>query len=312
MSNDLLPERPNARSAGRPAGARIIVGSEPEREGPAPGTPWARPGAGPGLAIDRAALPPEVAEVVSRLLHAVDAARPGLVAGLYLCGSVAYGDFCPGTSDVDFLSLLSRRPDADDVRALAGAHEQVAGSGPTLDGSHLTAEQFAAGPDASGRVPGSTAEGFGAAGRAGLCPVTWHELRDGGVVVRGPEVETLGAWHDDGALREYSRINLEQYWVPRLRALRAAPAGQVARPQTIQWHVLGVTRLHYLLGTGRQTSKSGAGYYALARFEERWHPIVSTSLQVRTGGTPDARPDDVVAGEVRDYLAMVIEASRSL
>lgn len=47
--------------------------------------------------------------------------------------------------------------------------------------------------------------------------------------------------------------------------------------------VLGVSRLHYTLASGRITSKLGAGEYALTRFDDDWHRIVEECLRIRCG-----------------------------
>lgn len=47
--------------------------------------------------------------------------------------------------------------------------------------------------------------------------------------------------------------------------------------------MLGVSRLHLTLATGKITSKEGAGLYALETFPEGWHRVISECLRVRRG-----------------------------
>ncbi|WP_199812401.1 nucleotidyltransferase domain-containing protein [Streptomyces sp. NRRL S-337] len=51
----------------------------------------------------------------------IDRAPPGLVEGLYLHGSLAWGDFRPGRSDIDFLAVVSERRTEESVKVLSQA-----------------------------------------------------------------------------------------------------------------------------------------------------------------------------------------------
>ncbi len=83
-------------------------------------------GANPGSFAKR---PPAshgvVREVVGAFLRAVDAEAPGLVAGLYLTGSVALSDFRPHESDIDFVAVTAARPDAAALGALRRVHARL-------------------------------------------------------------------------------------------------------------------------------------------------------------------------------------------
>ncbi len=78
------------------------------------------------------------------------------------------------------------------------------------------------------------------------------------------------------------------------------------------WGVLGISRLHYTLATGRIASKAAAGEYALKTFDPRWERIVAECLRIRLGhgkpgyGNPFAR-----RREALDFVAMVIAAIRA-
>ncbi|HVX45846.1 MAG TPA: aminoglycoside adenylyltransferase domain-containing protein [Mycobacteriales bacterium] len=255
-------------------------------------------------------LPYEISEY---FLAAADERVPGLIDGLYLHGSVIYGDFWPGCSDVDFVSVLSHRPDAAEVEALRDAHHAVADRYPRphFDGSHLLASDLAAAPDSCPEVPGTLERDFQPRARFGVSLVTWHELADGGITVRG-DLSALQIWTDVAALQAFSRENLHSYWKLRLEQLRDVPDEVAAGEFAVPWFVLGVTRLHHVLATGRQTSKTGAGEYALGEFDERWHPIVTDALRLRHTGIRPSRPAAAVARDNRDYTAMVIDSALAL
>jgi hypothetical protein len=261
-------------------------------------------------------LPAEVTAVTGRFLDLIDASEPGLVTGLYLRGSLAFGEYFPGQSDVDFTAVLAERPGADQLDALASAH--AAGYDeyprPHFDGFHLLRADLVSPPEACPDLPCMFDGLFRSAGRWDVNPVSWHELARRALVIRGPALTEAGVWTDDDALQAYSHSNLTSYWAGVGQKLREDPAA-AATPQAAAWCVLGVSRLHHLLATGAMTSKSGAGRYALTAFGARWQPIVREALRARErpedaseyAGDPDSRGRDTTA-----FTEMAIEAGLAL
>jgi hypothetical protein len=234
-------------------------------------------------------LPAEVAEITGRFLGLIDASAPGLVQGLYLRGSLGFGEYFAGQSDIDFTAVLCARPDADQVAALAAAHEAVfaAHPGPHFDGFHLVRDDLARPPDQCPDVPVMFDGVFRPSTRNyDMNLVSWHELARHGVVVRGPALSEGDVWTDDAALRAFSHGNLGSYWAGVAGSLLEHPA-EAREPWLVAWSVLGVSRLHHLLATGTLTSKSGAGRYALTAFGPQWHRIIREALRARE------RPGDV-------------------
>ncbi|HET9946170.1 MAG TPA: nucleotidyltransferase domain-containing protein, partial [Actinomycetes bacterium] len=187
-------------------------------------------------------LAPEPTAVVERFLDEIDGRAPGLVEGLYLHGSLGFGEYHPGRSDVDFVAVLSRRATAGDLDALRAAHAGVATAFPAtpdLDGIHLLAEDLQRPPPDCPDVPTVHAKRFDPAGRLEVNPVTWHGLASHGVTVRGAPGAELGVWTDDAVLREFTRTNLDTYWRGRLGQVAADPAG-ASEPRVGEWCVLGV------------------------------------------------------------------------
>lgn len=252
----------------------------------------------------RTSLPDPVDQVTRLFLSLVDDALPGLVEGLYLHGSLGFGEWYDGRSDVDYVAVLRERPDDATVRRLREVHEQVSETflRPPFDGFHLTWADLARSPEDCPDLPCTQAGTFHDLARLDVHPVTWHELARHGVTVRGPATSTVEIWSDDRVLREYTHANLATYWRDQADALAQFPA-EAGNPDIVAWCVLGTSRLHHLLATGALTSKTGAGRYAVATFGERWRPLVTEALAVRvTGGTsgaydddPDRRAQDTVA-----------------
>ena len=149
-------------------------------------------------------------------------------------------------------------------------------------------------------------------GAFALDPVTWHTLAHHGLPLRGPAPTCCAIWADPAVLASWTWGNLDSYWRPwRERSTRLFSKAGLASlgSWAPAWGVLGVTRLHYTLSTGRITSKEGAGRYALEAFPERWHRVVNECLRIRRGGASPSlyRTPLTRRHEALGYIAMVID-----
>jgi len=223
----------------------------------------------------------------------LDAVPDGLVTGLYLRGGIAFGEWVPGKSDVDFTATLSRRPCDEDVATLRAAHATVAAAyadSPFFDGAHLPADDLTRSPAECPDAPAVQQHEF--AVRDAYDPVSWHELARHGVTVAGPPVESLGIWTDDAVLRAHTIDNLDTYWRRHAEACTHDPE-RASVPFACEWVVPGIARLHHLLVTGRQTAKSMATRWGLEYYPERFHRVLREALWVREGAF-EPQYDDLV------------------
>jgi len=255
-------------------------------------------------------LPARIEAVCATFLSAVP---EGLVTGLYLRGGIAFGEWVPGRSDVDFTATLSRRPSPDDVELLRLAHAEVAaahGDSPYFDGTHLLADDLRRSPAECPDVPRTLMHDF--AVLDAYDPVGWHELARHGITVAGPPVDSLGIWTDDALLRSHTVGNLDTYW--REWAGRCASNGDVAAHEgTCEWVVPGATRLHHLLVTAEQTAKSRAVRWALGEYPERWHRVLRESLAIREGAFPPQYDAPAERGaDVTAFASYVVEQGIAL
>ncbi|NUR09020.1 MAG: DUF4111 domain-containing protein [Nocardioidaceae bacterium] len=259
-------------------------------------------------------LPDPVRQVTGTFLSLVDEAAPGLVEGLYLHGSLGFGEWHDGRSDVDFVAVTARRPDPGTTALMRNAHAHVTETfpRPAFDGVFLTPADLARSPYDCPDVPCVLRGSWQDAGRFEVNPVTWHELAWHGLAVRGPDPADV--WTDPAALWEYSRRNLDEYWAPLVDDLVAHP-DEGARPDLVEWFVLGIPRLHHLLATGRLTSKDGAGAHALEVFGGRWRPVIAEALTHRAIGEESGAwrgREEELAADVLAFSRLALDESRAL
>jgi hypothetical protein len=259
-------------------------------------------------------LPAEVAEVTGQFLGLIDGSAPGLVQGLYLRGSLGFGEYFHGQSDVDFVAVVTSRPDAGQLEALAAAHAAVYAAHPVphFDGFHLLRADLRKPPEVCPDVPFMFDGSFRPAGRSDVNPVSWHELARHGITIRGPELTEADVWTDDAALRAFSHGNLSSYWQGIADSLVSHPK-EAGSPWAAAWCVLGISRLHHLLAMGTLTAKSAAGRYARTAFGPRWHPIIDEALRARERpDDPSRYDDDARRRDTTAFTVLALEAALAL
>ncbi len=252
---------------------------------------------------------PLVTRVVDDCLSLVDTRLPGLVEGLYLVGSVALHDFQPHTSDIDFVAVTTTPPD---LAGLAEVHATLARRHrrPHFDGRYLASSQLAVESTRAGGVEAH--EGRVHTRASGPDPVTWHTLATHGIAARGPARERLTVWTDPDELRQWSRRNVDEYWVGWLRRSERllSPAGLACvHPWGPPWGVLGISRIHATIATGEVVSKTAAGVHARQTFGPRWTPITDECLRLRRGSPVPAGYRNPLARrrDALDFVRMVID-----
>jgi hypothetical protein len=192
---------------------------------------------------------------------------------------------------------------------LKRAHEATRTQFPAtvLDGFHCTADDLAADATTVGGRPVFYQGAFQTAGTLDINPVTWHELAERAVIVRGPlpRVRT-----DPAQLTAFTRGNLDTYWrgiLARIEEVGAGSAGEL--DEAVAWVVLGAARLHHLLTQGRITSKSGAGRHVVEHLDPRWTPIAQEALRIRERPDSPSQYDDLArrGQDVVELLAWLVE-----
>lgn len=252
-------------------------------------------------------LPPTVQPLVDEYIGLVHSRLPGLLAGLYLHGSIALNAFTPGLSDIDAITITSRRCTPDDIVALQNIHQTLARRypKPPWEGSYLQWHDLGGFEDTIPPHPHIHDGIVHPSGYHDINAVTWWILKHRGLAIVGPPPMQLDLKVDWDRLAADMHHNLHSYWArfttdPRRIAWLLDDYG-------IQWTVLGVLRQFYSFRERAIISKIEAGRYALMHVDPRWHPLIHEAINLRNGGHASLYRSRVVrAIKARAFLQLII------
>ena len=224
-------------------------------------------------------LPDPVRGFLDELLRALDVVLGPTLVGLYARGSLALGDFDPGTSDVDVIVVTERAIDEAAFDALDRMHERLHRSS-SVYARRLEAVYFDR--EAVRRfVPGQRHPTLGQDER-----LKWVEhgtnwiverwtAREHGIPLRGPDPRTLIDPIASAELVAANRARLQD-WVRWVEAPEDSDWDDAVR-KSMAYAIETMCRLRYAIAHGSIASKPQAVRWALATFPEPWHTTVAWS-----------------------------------
>jgi hypothetical protein len=235
---------------------------------------------------------------------AADAGRVLPLVALWAHGSLAYGDYVPGRSDLDLVALVGAPVTSEQRVELQRAHKGLISQEPLAAGLHCS--YVVIGEQADPGQPHLTwahQELF----ERPVSPVSRRELHQGGLRLLGPAPATAFPAISDAELAAYISGDLRNYWLP-----------QTARPELwirdiwVDLGMLTLARAQVTLRDGRLITKREA-LDVLARMGAP-ADVVGDIRERRYGSAP-AAPDDWLeerAELARSYVRLGIRRTLGL
>jgi predicted nucleotidyltransferase len=229
----------------------------------------------------------DVRAILERLLSDVQAVLGKRLVGLYVHGSLAYGDFNPQTSDIDFLIVTTDSLPAEIFFSLKELHAHLFTSGlpwsQKLEGAYLPHEHLRRHDPAHGPIPWLGTDGHFAWEKLGSDWIIQRwVLREKGIVVTGPPLKPMIDPVSADDLREAVRGSLREWWSP--------PFPSPERFQSNEYQVYAVLtmcRSLYVLEHGAIASKPEAACWAMKTLDEPWVRLVGEALAWQNGKSFD-------------------------
>jgi Domain of unknown function (DUF4111) len=227
---------------------------------------------------------PEIDALLAEVMAQLSTTLAQRLVGLYLFGSLVWGDFDLDVSDVDLLAAIASELDERELAALELMHTELAARYPRWEGRveviYAPIEGLRGFRERNVPIakisPGEPLHAFEA---DELWLVNWHLVREHGVTLFGPPPAALIA------------PTTEAEFLACVRAhARAWPAwvDEATGQKSQSYAVLSICRAFYTLTYGRQPSKHQAAEWAVAQLPE-WAWLIDEALAVRAA--PDEAPD---------------------
>ncbi|PFH86283.1 aminoglycoside adenylyltransferase domain-containing protein [Bacillus sp. AFS088145] len=233
-------------------------------------------------------IPKEINVVLDTYFHYFDLKLPNLIESFYLYGSITLGAYKIGFSDIDFMAVVMRKVTDADLKILKEIHKDVQKKFPNtiLDGWYILNEDIE-----SLNKEGNSSIRFNDGKFQGLNKFQKNsldafQLKKYGITVRGINIDNVDLLVNWDTILSNMGDNLNSYWLSWLNNCKKFPTVKYlslfVSLRSIEWGILGVSRLYYTFKEKDITSKVGAGEYVLEVVPKRWHKIINESMRLRT------------------------------
>jgi hypothetical protein len=246
----------------------------------------------------------EANQLIATLLAALPAHLPHNLAGVYLRGSLATGDFRPESSDIDLLAVPYQRVNESEFARLLDLHNRIAQSDHTF--AQRIEIAYVDRPALRRYQPG---QHFPTLGQGETLRWTEHHanwilerwmVREQGIALRGPLPVSLIDPIPRPALREAVRARLQDW--ARWASDSHDPEWQL--PRSHKFYVVEtMCRALYTLATGEITSKPQSVAWARQTLPEPWRTLVERSQSWQMDNTVD----DTLIAPVQGFVLWAAE-----
>ena len=209
--------------------------------------------------------------------------------GLYLTGSLTYGDFDRNSSDIDFVVILEKLLSKDQIQKIQDLHTKIGSSYPKwsnrIECSYLTRKMLL---DTTTPLEPRPYVNEGNFWESAYYGDEWllnlHALYVCGVPVFGPKPNELIGPINIELVRETSKKNLLQEWVPRLNG----PSDFFDSHRQV-YAVFTFCRILHRNFNDEIASKRMAATWVKKTYGEPWQSLINQAEEWRPGQEINAR-----------------------
>ncbi|PGM57869.1 aminoglycoside adenylyltransferase domain-containing protein [Bacillus sp. AFS053548] len=233
-------------------------------------------------------IPKEINVILDTYFHYFDLKLPDLMESFYLYGSITLGVYKIGFSDIDFIAGVKRKVTDADLKIMKEIHKDVQKKFPNtiLDGWYILNEDIKSLSEEGNLCIRFNDGKFQGLNKFQKNSIDAFQLKKYGITVRGLNIDNVDISVNWDILLSNMGDNLNSYWLSWLNNCKKFPTVKYlslfVSLRSIEWGILGVSRLYYTFKEKDITSKVGAGEYVLEVVPKRWHKIINESIRLRT------------------------------
>jgi hypothetical protein len=215
------------------------------------------------------------------------------IVGLYLSGSLAYGDFARERSDIDLQAVVRSPLTEDELRAVEQLHQEIERTCPEwaerIECSYVPLELMRElTPPATSRPWWGFGNLYADAPAGNEWIINHYLLSKHGIALEGPDFNQLIPPIDIRSVRQASARDLFQEWVPKI-----VDSAWLSNSHYQSYLVLNLCRILHTVIHGHPGSKTVAAQWAKATYP-LWKSLIEEAERWRYGDAMK-REDDAVA-----------------
>ncbi len=226
---------------------------------------------------EKPTLHPDINAILSTLTHGLMNLLGDQLVGFYLTGSLTYGDFDRGSSDIDVIAVLTQPLIDSQLKHVAALHEKIGEQFPEwakrIEVNYVTKAML------SNVLPPKEFRPYFNSGKfwnfqyGNEWLLNLHVLRERGITLVGLDLKELLSPIGIEAVREASKRDLHADWEPKLTDEHPfeSPGHDMSHLQT--YALLTMCRILFRAKNDGVASKRAASGWA-KRVYPRWRPLI--------------------------------------
>jgi hypothetical protein len=235
---------------------------------------------------------PSINAVLREWVEGVKTQLGNKIVGLYLSGSLAYGDFVPERSDIDLQAVVQSPLTEDELRSVEQLHREIERRCPQwanrIECSYVPLELMRElTPPATPRPWWGFGTFYAEAPAGNEWIINHYLLSKHGIALEGPEFKELIPPIDIDSVRRASARDLFQEWIPKI-----SDAAWLSNSHYQSYLVLNLCRILRTVIHGEPGSKKVAGEWAKSIYPQ-WQSLIEEAERWAYGDTMNRQADTV-------------------
>jgi|SRR3989344_1005503 len=212
--------------------------------------------------------------------------RDNLV-GLYLTGSLTYGDFNRGSSDIDFLVVMNNPISSEQLKKITKMHEDIGKRYPEwqkrIEGSYITKRMLSNTESPKESRPYVNAGKIWNFVYGNEWIINLDVLYKCGVAIYGPNPKELIKPVDIADVRAASKRNLLDEWQPKLNDPKSFEAEDYDASHLQAYAILTMCRILHRAFNENVASKRVASEWAIKTYGKPWSDLIEKAESWKHG-----------------------------
>lgn len=250
---------------------------------------------------------PDVNEVLTLLSKGLIGILGNKLIGLYLTGSLTYGDFDYGSSDIDFLAVIAKDLSNKEFKKVKDLHGRISKNLPywakRIEGSYITRDIVNSEdrPEKPRLYVNGGKINYYRYGNEWL--INLQALHESAVAITGTDPKKLFPKVSIEKVRNASKSNLIEEWLPKLKKVKAFTHKDYESAHLKAYAILTMCRILYCSKNNSVASKRVAAAWVKKTYGREWRELVEKAERWQHG--QELVSDDKVKDFIRFTYAKI-------